>query len=53
MFLLQKYLTEIFHGKRASALHSSYHGSLRDKNKIRNPGFGPISDEEQVSAIVY
>ncbi|XP_064608645.1 uncharacterized protein LOC135472869 [Liolophura sinensis] len=49
---MKKYLTEIFHGKRASALHSSYHGSVRDKNKIKNPGFGPISDEEQRSEVL-
>jgi hypothetical protein len=49
---LQKYLLEILWEKRKSDKHMVYKvGRSKERDGLKNPGFGPIADEEQVLLI--
>lgn len=47
---LQDYLLDILREKKKSEKHTTYKfGLSKARDALKNPGFGPIADESQVS----
>ncbi|XP_046583869.1 uncharacterized protein LOC124291011 [Haliotis rubra] len=50
---MKEYLLAIYKGTKKSERHTQYHSSVRERDKLRHSGFGPIADEEQQDEITY
>lgn len=51
---LQDYLLDILREKKKSEKHTTYKfGLSKARDALKNPGFGPIADESQVSVELY
>ena len=50
LIFLQQYLLDILREKKKSEKHTTYMcGRSKARDALKNPGFGPIADEDQVS----
>ncbi|XP_046336530.2 uncharacterized protein LOC124118461 isoform X2 [Haliotis rufescens] len=50
---MKEYLLGIYSGTKKSERHTKYRSSVRERDKLRHSGFGPIADEEQQDEITY
>ena len=53
LIFLQQYLLDILREKKKSDKHTTYMcGRSKARDALKNPGFGPIADEDQVRSKV-
>ena len=53
LIFLQQYLLDILREKKDSEKHTTYkYGRSKARDALKNPGFGPIADEDQVRSKV-